>query len=345
MSNTPPQSQWPPQPPTPPPAGGAYPPQQPPYPSAPPPLNVPQGYPGAYQSGPVGSPMGSFGVGPSFVVARRSGGGFFKFILLVSVLLPAALGFFIWRAASHDANNARKTVNEAVDKATKTANKALDDAQKQIDEATKKAKDESKKATDAATKAGANVSTAVSDATGALDTIAVADDGSSSDEGTDQGISADGGTVNLFAGTGAGDAIAAIAEARAANPLKALEVNLYPEYVIAQVQDPNTPANVDEFMFRDSQVSDPNPVKLFGEGDLESNLFSAGDVNWGAVPGLVAAALQQINIEGGQVTHIHISRNLPFTSDIQIRVFVDGTRQDGYLDADAKGNITNVTVN
>ena len=84
-------------------------------------------------------------------------------------------------------------------------------------------------------------------------------------------------------------------------------------------------------------------MQLTGDGDLEANLFSDSEVNWNAIPGLVGAALAQIPIEGANVSHVHISRNLPFTADIQIRVFVDGTRTSGYLDADSQGNI--LTVN
>lgn len=40
-----------------------------------------------------------------------------------------------------------------------------------------------------------------------------------------------------------------------------------------------------------------------------------------------------------EVTHIIVHRNLPFTDTIQIRVFVNGTRSSGYLDADAQGNV------
>lgn len=149
--------------------------------------------------------------------------------------------------------------------------------------------------------------------------------------------------TNLFEGTQTSDVIAAIAAARAASPLRILDVNLYTEYAFADVQDPNTPANIDEFGWRDGTVGPSSPVQLSGDGDLEANLFSDSDVNWNAIPGLVGAALAQIPIEGANVTHVNISRNLPFSADIQIRVFVDGTRTSGYLDADSQGNI--LTVN
>ncbi|MGB8861877.1 MAG: hypothetical protein WCC60_21655, partial [Ilumatobacteraceae bacterium] len=144
--------------------------------------------------------------------------------------------------------------------------------------------------------------------------------------------------TNLFTGTQAADVVAQIATARGAAPLRILSANLYVEYAFLQVQDPNIPVNVDEYQWRGT-VGSPAPVTLTGDGDLESNLFSDTEVNWAAIPGLVEAALAQIPIEGANVSHVSISRNLPFSPDIQIRVFVDGTRGSGYLDADAQGNV------
>ncbi|HRE01312.1 MAG TPA: hypothetical protein PLV68_08420, partial [Ilumatobacteraceae bacterium] len=72
------------------------------------------------------------------------------------------------------------------------------------------------------------------------------------------------------------------------------------------------------------------------------NLFSDNEVNWAAIPGLREAALAQIPIEGAEVTHVIVQRNLPFTDQVVIRVYVNGTRSSGYLEADAQGNVTKV---
>ena len=148
--------------------------------------------------------------------------------------------------------------------------------------------------------------------------------------------------INLFTGTQAADVIAEIGVARAAAPLRILEAIIYPGYAFAQVQDPAIPANVDEFQWRGT-LSAPAPVRLTGDGELEPNLFSDTEVNWAAIPALVEAALAQIPIEGAEVTHVIVHRNLPFTDTIQMRVFVNGTRGSGYLDADAQGNVLAVS--
>jgi hypothetical protein len=152
------------------------------------------------------------------------------------------------------------------------------------------------------------------------------------------------GDANFFADRQAADGVAAIASETGASPLRILEVNLYPTYVIADVQDPNATTNVVEYMLRDNRVGDPAPVTLTGDGDLETNLFSDTDVNWAAIPTLVGSALENID-KDGSVTHVHVARNLPFSSDIQIRVFVDagsGGGAGGYVDADAQGKIVSV---
>lgn len=84
-------------------------------------------------------------------------------------------------------------------------------------------------------------------------------------------------------------------------------------------------------------------MTLTGDGDLEANLFSDTEVNWAVIPTLVETALAQIPIEGAEVSHISVQRNLPFSDAVQIRVFVNGTRTSGYLDADAQGTVINVS--
>ena len=148
--------------------------------------------------------------------------------------------------------------------------------------------------------------------------------------------------VNLFTGTQAGDMVAAIAAARGASPLRILTIAIYPTYSFAQVQDPTIPANVDEFPWRDGSVGASSPVQLIGEGDLEANLFSDTEINWAAIPGLIEASAAALAIEGGEVTHVIVERNLPFSADVVIRVYVNGPRNSGFVEADAQGNITAV---
>ena len=47
-------------------------------------------------------------------------------------------------------------------------------------------------------------------------------------------------------------------------------------------------------------------------------------------------------IEGGQVTHVIVKRDLPFSKDMRIYVYLNGTRKSGRLKADGKGHVLEV---
>ena len=133
-------------------------------------------------------------------------------------------------------------------------------------------------------------------------------------------------------------------EAKLGGPVKALELSVYDEYAILEAQDPKNAENVDEYWYRNGEVSGPEPVKLSGGGKLEDNLFSLADVNFSSMPEVSKAALARTNIEGGELTSMSIKRNLPFSPNIVWRVFVNGTRKDASLELDAAGNIKTVRV-
>jgi hypothetical protein len=144
--------------------------------------------------------------------------------------------------------------------------------------------------------------------------------------------------ASLFSADRAGAIVDEIAGARGATPLRALRILIYPEYMFAQVQDPTIPDNIDEYQWR-GELGAAEPVKLTGSDELEPHLFSASEVNWGAIPALVEAAPATAQIIDGEVTHVIVERPLPFSNDVRLRVFVSGTRADGYIDADADGTV------
>jgi hypothetical protein len=148
--------------------------------------------------------------------------------------------------------------------------------------------------------------------------------------------------VDLFTGTQAGAMVADVAAARGADPLRILEVVIYPTYAFAQVQDPTEPTYVDRFPWRDGEVGASEPVRLFGDGDLETNLFPSTEVAWDAIPSAIATAVEQAAIPGGEVTHVIVSRDLPFKPDVVIRVYVSSDRESGYVELDAQGGFLEV---
>jgi hypothetical protein len=123
--------------------------------------------------------------------------------------------------------------------------------------------------------------------------------------------------------------------------IRALEFKIYGDYAQMQVQDPAKPENVDQYNYR-GEISAPIPVRLHGSGNLADNLFSLDEVAFDRIPALAAEAMKKMPIEGGHVVYILVKRDLPWTKDVRIIVYLDGTRKGGRLKADGKGHVLEV---
>jgi hypothetical protein len=123
--------------------------------------------------------------------------------------------------------------------------------------------------------------------------------------------------------------------------IRALDFKIYSHRAQMQVQDPAKPENVDQYDYS-GKISAPIPVRLHGSGRLEDNLFDLDEVAFDRIPALVAEAMEKMPIEGGHVTHIWVKRDLPFSKDVRIIVYLDGTRKGGRLKADGKGRVLEV---
>jgi hypothetical protein len=123
--------------------------------------------------------------------------------------------------------------------------------------------------------------------------------------------------------------------------IRVLDLKIYDRYARIQVQDPAKPENVDQYDYR-GRVSEPVPVKLAGHGDLDDNLFDLDEVAFDRIPALVEEAVAKMPMEGGAVGYVLVRRGLPFTNEVRIIVFLDGTRKSGVLKADAKGRVLEV---
>jgi hypothetical protein len=124
-------------------------------------------------------------------------------------------------------------------------------------------------------------------------------------------------------------------------------------YASMQYQVPDSPQNVDERDWRDGRLGDPQPVRLtIAPGaTLEENLFAFSEINWPAIaaamPGAPALVEQKLatpleNSDG--VTHIIAEKDLPFTSNTVVRVYVDGgdRTNGGYVEYLADGTVAEV---
>lgn len=151
-------------------------------------------------------------------------------------------------------------------------------------------------------------------------------------------------STSLFDGNEAAIAMQAFA-ARKGATLNALEITIYPERALVKSQDPAKPENIDQYTIAPGgSISDPQPVRIMGGGSLADNVFPIASVKFESVAALVKLALEKTNLEGGKVTHLMVKRNLPFSKDVLIRVYVSGTRKFAFIEADAQGNFKKVTV-
>jgi hypothetical protein len=142
--------------------------------------------------------------------------------------------------------------------------------------------------------------------------------------------------VDLFAGTAARDVANAFAAQLGAD-LRPVELVVYPGYAFLSRQDPAQPSHLDRYEYRDGQVSGPMPLPVVGTDPLEAQMFDLGAVALERVPELVAATVRDLAYEQGAATHVTVTRNLPFSNDVVIRVYVDGPRNSGRIDYFADG--------
>ncbi len=122
-------------------------------------------------------------------------------------------------------------------------------------------------------------------------------------------------------------------------PINALELLVFPDHLLIQVQDPAQPGHVLQYEYRNGKVSKGIPVELQGNGKLADNLYTLDDIQLDAVPELARQAVQKVDPKNGRVSYMILKRNLPFDMDVQYRVFVKSPLRDGYVDADKTGKL------
>jgi hypothetical protein len=64
-------------------------------------------------------------------------------------------------------------------------------------------------------------------------------------------------------------------------------------------------------------------------------------VNWDALPGLVAAAPERANLPRGEVTHVIVTSDLPFSNRFIFRIYVTAPNGSDYVVATIDGEPAN----
>lgn len=119
---------------------------------------------------------------------------------------------------------------------------------------------------------------------------------------------------------------------------KAIEVVLYPEYGFADIRDSAQPNRLLEFGWRDGAVQGPEPTEPFPGTDLDAESFRMTAVNWDALPRLVANAPERAGLPAGEVTHVIVTSDLPFSDRFLFRIYVTSPNGSDYVVATIDGH-------
>jgi hypothetical protein len=146
----------------------------------------------------------------------------------------------------------------------------------------------------------------------------------------------------MFDGDGPAPFIAAL-RAKFGENVRLMDVTIYPDRANVRVQDPARPENLDDWQWSAKDgLHDSRPVHTSKSDAFGPKLFGVGDVRWDKLPALAKTALERLALPDAAVTHANIDRG---SDGVAIRLFVDGPRRGGFLDAAADGRVLKVEQN
>lgn len=105
--------------------------------------------------------------------------------------------------------------------------------------------------------------------------------------------------------------------------------------IMLDIQDPNNPNNVDNYVFRNGVWEAPQPVQIYGDGDMSANMFSMSQFP------SVAKIYKQLEdkpkeIEGAKISdHVYGTLSV-IHQEVKVNTNIDGTREKwlGYFKPD-----------
>ena len=133
-------------------------------------------------------------------------------------------------------------------------------------------------------------------------------------------------------------------------PFRVFELEITPEGITLQAQDPNNPRNLDLYKYAAGFVVGPTPVQVnIRHGNLEQTTFPFDEINFAAVPQIVQESVSKAGIEGGRVTKMTIDRAFVMEKAIgnlgnaRWLIEIEGTREKATARADPQGNFLGVS--
>lgn len=157
--------------------------------------------------------------------------------------------------------------------------------------------------------------------------------------------------ANMFEGNNAEKAVSEV-KAKIGKPFKITEVMIEKNELRIQAQDPNNPKNLDEYKYVSGFIVEPNPVKLNAMNDkLDQSAFPIDEINFAAVPQIVADALKQTAVEGGTVRRMTFQRGFAIVGNsagslgnARWNIEVVGTRENASAAANPQGKVVGVNL-
>jgi hypothetical protein len=145
-----------------------------------------------------------------------------------------------------------------------------------------------------------------------------------------------GGRSDASVGFGDGAAVVATALARLGGERALVGVTLYDGYASVTGRQTSS-GDVHRVTVRGGRAEAPVAVGGTPVGNPQAAGFAPSDLDWGLIPGLVARTPADLGIGDGVVSHVTVERNLPFTPELVIRVYVTHPRRGGRIDYFADG--------
>jgi hypothetical protein len=146
-------------------------------------------------------------------------------------------------------------------------------------------------------------------------------------------------------------AIAAIEDKVGVETAQVAEIDVYGEYLVVEVQDPEIPEHLDQYTWRDGVVEPASPVHLSGpQEEVDASLFPTTAIDLTRLAAFVKTAedelehAEPIRIEQARASYLFIERSSSLDGRVTIRISIEGPRRSGSVEMTSSGEILEATV-
>ncbi len=147
--------------------------------------------------------------------------------------------------------------------------------------------------------------------------------------------------INVFSASGMSQCLTKLRAAVGENDVHATELTLHLTYMSLTARSPVHPDNVDSYECRNGEVGPSTPVKLGSSiKTLNQDTFTFSSIDFDGLPNRIDRAVTDLAIEGGTLSSVDISMRALSGNRryVSVSVHVTGTRKDGRVEFDGKGN-------